>query len=111
MSFNLDAYRETHRPWTFTANGRTWVARPVSVEQVLTAQAQSVGASEVQAGRVLRGLLRLAFPRTISMRWRGDPVDLILQTTPREREAILQDFFTSLQPKAPATRPTTSTVS
>jgi hypothetical protein len=110
MSFNADAYREAVAPWTFTAGGRTWQARPVSAPAVqrfhtaLRAAAGDAGRQE----RALRTLLRQAFPWRFSYRWRGDPVDRLLRLPPDDRQAALADFFGFLEGKARRALPPTS---
>jgi hypothetical protein len=43
----------------------------------------------------LRVLLRIAFPRTVSMAWRGDPVDEILKLDRIGLQKAITDFFES----------------
>ncbi|MEA3245259.1 MAG: hypothetical protein U9Q74_03785 [Gemmatimonadota bacterium] len=112
MAFDLDAFRDAHRPWRYTAGGRTHIARPVSTPAVLAFHAEfNAAADEAGRLRALRRVLRLAFPRRISYRWRGDPVAHILGLEPAARKAAITDFFASLEgksgPSAPPTTPGT----
>lgn len=109
MVFNVDAFRDAHRPWSFTAGGRTHEARPISAPAVIAFHTAFNAASD-EAGRLraLRKLLRLAFPWRLSFRWRGDPVDEVLNLEPAARRAALNDFFASLEGRSgPSAPPTT----
>ncbi len=125
MSFNVDAFREAHRPWTFTVGGHSWVARPVSAPAVAafhaafravqddeeTARAKAAGPAEwirvfTHAERrrtaIITRLLRLAFPWRLSYRWRPshDPVATLLSLEPKARNAAFASFFTCLEGSA-----------
>lgn len=111
-SLDLQALREAHQPWSFAAGGRSYVARPVSIEQVIAYEGECVGASPTALLAARRKLLRIAFPWRPSFLWRGDPVALIMGATPRVHQALISDFFVSLrlpaEPTAPMTRSTGS---
>lgn len=94
---NLDALRAAATPWQFVAGGRTYTARPVSVEQVIAYEGEIVGASAAAILRARRKLLRVAFPWRPSFVWRGDPVDLICESPPGLHAALMADFFASLR--------------
>lgn len=108
-TLDLHALREAHRPWEFTAGRRTYVARPVSIEQVIAYEEECIGASPAALMRARRKLLRVAFPWRPSFVWRGDPVALIMGAAPREHHALVTDFFASLRlPVEPTAPPPTS---
>lgn len=93
MPFAAPAWHDATRPWTFTVRGRAYVARPLSAPRVArflgALDGASVGASEA----LLRTFLREAFPRRLSMIWRGDPVEALLALPVRTRQGYLADFF------------------
>lgn len=91
--FDAEAWRAAREPWTYSDQGRTWTARPVSAEAVLAAQLELQAASAHRARRIMRRLFRLAFPYRLSMRWRGDPVALIEALPLPGWEAVLRSFF------------------
>jgi hypothetical protein len=107
-TFDLDALREAHRPWAFTTGRRTYVARPVSIEQVIAYEGECIGASVAVRLRALRRLLRLAFPWRPSFLWRGDPVAIIMGASPPVHHQLVRDFFASLRSPAESTAPPTS---
>lgn len=112
-ALDLDALRAAHEPWTFQTGGRTYVARPVSIEQVIAHEAECVGASPAAVMRARRKLLRIAFPWRASFLWRGDPVRVICEASPTVHRAVMDSFFASLQSSSPrpamrATPPSTS---
>lgn len=105
MAFDLDAYRAAHELWTFTANRRAYVSRPVSAEHMLTYQRKIAGATPERQLLALRWLFRQAFPWRPSFMWRGDPVQILMRgTRPGERDQILADFFVSLAGSPPLQR-------
>ncbi len=109
-TLDLDALRAAAEPWAFAAGGRTYTARPVSVEQVIAYEAACAGASAAQVLRARRRLLRLAFPWRPSFWWRGDPVALICAAPPALHRVVMDSFFASLRsssrPEDPATSET-----
>lgn len=112
-ALDLDALRAAHEPWTFSTGGRTYTARPVSVEQVIAHEAECVGASPAAVMRARRRLLRLAFPWRPSFLWRGDPVRAICSASPALHRVVMDSFFVALQssfPRSatPATPPSSS---
>ncbi len=107
-SINLDALREAHRPWSFTTGRRTYVARPVSVEQVIAYEGECIGASVAVRMRALRRLLRQAFPWRPSFLWRGDPVAIVMGASPPVHHQLVRDFFGSLRLPVESTAPPTS---
>lgn len=91
--FDLDAFREAHRPFVLTANGREFPARWVSGEQVLAmvAAAQEGGPG---AERALYRFLRILWPWRWRYLWPGcDPVRLFARCTPLEQQEWLKGFF------------------
>lgn len=105
MAFNADAFREAHRPWAFTLQGRTYSARHVSAPQVQAYERRAAAAkTEAQHRRALRILLRRAFPWRVSYLLRGDPVDLVIRLEPAARREALTDFFACLAGKSPDPR-------
>lgn len=105
MAFDLDAFREAHRPWRLTAGGRTWIARHVSARQFERYQ-QRVRDAQGDQRRILlavRIILRQAFPWRFSYWIHGDPVTVLFGLEPRALNAALADFFRHLRPDAPTT--------
>lgn len=100
-TIDLDALRATYEPWSFTTGGRRYVARPVSIEQVIAHEAACVGESSVRILEERRKLLRLAFPWRLSYRWRGDPVALICGAEPAVYREIWESFSASLHALSP----------
>lgn len=103
--FNADAWAESREPWTFTSKGQVWRAAPISAPAVVDAFTAFAKAGE-DAGeqhRILRRLLRLAFPWRLSMQWRGDPVDLILALPPGALDEAVTSFFEWAGKRTPAT--------
>lgn len=92
-TFDLDAYREAHRPWTFRAGGFAFEARILSAEHVRRFNAELAGADAAGQRAALARLLRAAFPWRFSYRWRGDPVTRILALEPAALDATLSSFF------------------
>lgn len=95
-SFDLDAFREAHRPFALTAGGRTYPARWVSGEQVaaMVAGAQEGGRA---AERAMYRFLRLLWPWRWSYLLPGrDPVRLFARCTPLEQQEWLKSFFDHL---------------
>lgn len=126
MAFDVDAFREAHRPWAFTYRGRAFPARHVSALLVLeyedrVRRAAAVGKTNAGRGArlhlaALHILLRHAYPWRPTYLIRGDPVKIILGLEPAARAEALKDFFACLQgkpaihlnghttPKTPGTR-------
>jgi hypothetical protein len=98
-SFNLDAFRAAHRPWSFQVGGFTFEARHVSARQVLRYEdrVRAAGKDERKLLSAVTWLLRRAFPFRPSYFWRGDPVGAILRLEPAARRAALADFFSRLR--------------
>lgn len=108
--FDADAWLEAQEPWTFRARGTTWTAHPVSAEAVVRALLELRSAAPTQQYPILRRLFRLAFPRRLSMRWRGDPVRLILALPREALDEVVTSFFAwagITDPIRPETPPTT----
>ena len=107
MAFDVDVFREAHRPWSFSIGGRAFSARHVSALQVLRYEEQTRDAIQTMAKDAPRGarlhvmavrhLLRLAFPWRPSYLVRGDPVKIIIALEPAARSEALKDFFACLQ--------------
>lgn len=72
---------------TLTVGGRSFVASPLSAEQVRAFH----DAPDEQAGLLV--LLRQAFPAKLSMLWTGDPVTLLLREPVAEVERTMAAFF------------------
>lgn len=113
VTLDLDALRASAEPWSFATGGRTYVARPVSVEQVIAYEARIAGASATDVMRARRQLLRLAFPWRPSFMWRGDPVAVICSAPPALHRVVIESFFASLRswPPSPVTDATTPSTS
>lgn len=116
-SFDLDAFREAHRPWSFRAGGFTHVARILSAAHILAFNVAVSDADEAVREGALAQLLRHAFPWRFSYRWRGDPVHRILSLEPAARLELLKSFFGWVRqtqgialPDAPRTSGTPSSV-
>lgn len=91
--FDADAWLESREPWTFRARGTTWTARPVSAEAVVGVLLELRQATPAQQYRLLRRIFRLAFPWRLSMRWRGDPVQLMLALPREALDDVVTSFF------------------
>lgn len=96
MAFSVETWRAAQRPWTCTVRGRTYTARPLSAPRVAAFLGEMEGAGHARGEQLLRALLREAFPKRLSMRWRGDPVEYLMQLPVAGRRAMLADFFDSL---------------
>lgn len=96
-ALDLDALRAASEPWQLTVGGRTYTARPVSIEQMIAHEAECLGASGAVVMRSRRKLLRIAFPWRPSFWWRGDPVALICESPPAIHRELIQSFYQSLQ--------------
>lgn len=92
-TFDVDAWRESQQRWGVKLDGREYFAREVSAPAVIAAHLELQGASTMQERKILRGLLRLAFPWQMSMRWRGDPVKLLDQLPPDAWRKVVASFF------------------
>lgn len=105
MGFNVDAFREAHRPWSFTVGGKTFGARHVSAPDCQRFDRMRVAAG-IDAKKHMRAIwwiLRRAFPWRPSYMLRGDPVKIILALEPAARGEAMADFFGSLQGLSPTT--------
>lgn len=102
--FSAEAFLEALEPWSFSVGGRRYVAHPVSAPRIARFLAACATAEPTDALKALRALLREAFPKRLSMVWRGDPVIEILSMEPRARDATLQSFFACLGLKTFAPR-------
>lgn len=105
MAFNVDAFREAHRPWSFTIGGKTFGARHVSAVhcQQFDRLRRDAGGDAKKHLRAIWWILRRAFPWRFSYMLRGDPVKIILALEPAARGEAMADFFVSLQGLSPAT--------
>jgi hypothetical protein len=112
MAFDADAFRAAREPWRLTIDGATFLARPVSVEQVRAFQdAVAAGHEERAVGSLMRGL----FPWRLHYTWRvdRDPVKRFRALDRETQVAALTDFFGYLAGRngsAPATVTTSGTV-
>lgn len=121
MPFDLKAFREAHRPWSFTDGRRTFTARHVSANDCLTFDAMrgeavavlrqtllDASIPELRKQRIIarhhrtevrhwRWLLRRAFPWRADYWLRGDPVTIILALDAASRGEVLVDFFGCLR--------------
>jgi hypothetical protein len=99
MAFDVEEFRVAHRPWQFTVGARTYGARHISAPQMFQYQEDIVAAAgnRRRQERLLRRLLRRAFPWRPSYLLRGDPVRTVLQLEPAARQAALHDFFAALR--------------
>lgn len=94
--FDLDAFREAHRPFVLRAGGREFPARWVSGEQVLAMVAAAQEGGPL-AERALYRFLRLLWPwRWSYLRPGRDPVRLFARCTPLEQQEWLKGFFDHL---------------
>lgn len=91
--FDADAWEEAQQPWVFSSGGQSWPARPIGSQEVTRAATQLAAADPLEALRITRRLLRLAFPWRFSMRWRGDPVALIMALPAAALKELLESFF------------------
>jgi hypothetical protein len=103
MAFNLDAFREAHRPWSLTVGARTWTARHVSAREVQAYEHKLAAATDQESKAVaaVRWILRRAFPWRFSYLFRGDPVRICLALEPAARREALTDFFACLLGRNP----------
>jgi hypothetical protein len=95
VAFDADAFVAAREAWSLTIGGRTYPARPVSVQQVLTFQ-QAIAAAGTDARAYVRAvtvLLRAAFPARWAYLWSPDPVRLVLALDTAAQQAVLTDFF------------------
>jgi hypothetical protein len=96
VAFDADAFLRAREPWVLTVGGRQFMARPVSIAQVLTFQ-QAVTAANgdaVATAKAMTALLRAAFPPRWSYLLPGrDPVRLVLALDQDAQGAVLADFF------------------
>jgi hypothetical protein len=106
MPFNVDAFREAHRPWILTVGGRAFAARHVSAPQVQRYQdrIKEAGDDLARFESAVRWLLRRAFPWRPSYLLRGDPARIVLRLEPAARSAALADVYEAL--RGTATPPT-----
>lgn len=110
MSFNVDTWRAAHPPWSFTVEGRTFVARPVSAIAVADLVDGIDGVPAREQARRLRKLFRLAFPwrATYLAARRLDPVRQLFALEPGVYQGTLADFFVHLGLGKSAPSPATS---
>jgi hypothetical protein len=99
VAFDVDAFREAHRPWSFTVGARTFTGRHVSAPAVQRYERLRMSAkNESQLNRALWSVLRRAFPWRVSYLVRGDPVQVIMRELERPaRDEALKDFFVCLR--------------
>ncbi len=109
--FDADAYRAARAPFILVVKGRRHVARPVSAELVIALQPDLASPTPRVATAALKRLLRAAFPWTLSMWWRGDPVYHALYLDLATRNELLQRFFLFLGGVEPPARPATPGIS
>lgn len=85
--------------WRVTVGGVTYQGRPVSAEAIRTFQraVAAAGSDVVAQTAALKTILRLAFPLSWGILWKGDPVRKILALDDVDRAAVLTDFFASLR--------------
>ncbi len=93
--FDADAWRKARVAWTLRVDGRDFTAREVSAEQVIATQMQLQGASGAETRRIVFRLLRIAFPKTMRMRWAPvlDPVHHIAALPPPAFDEVVRSFF------------------
>jgi hypothetical protein len=99
MPFDVNAFRDAHRPWSFTVGARTFGARHVSAQAAQSFDRRIAGAKTTKdRERAIWWILRRAFPWRLSYALRGDPVTIILREleAPARAEA-LKDFFACLR--------------
>jgi hypothetical protein len=87
--------------WAVTLGGIRYQGRPISAEAVRRFQREIAAAGDMVAAQTaaIQRVLRMAFPLTWGVFWRGDPVRKILALPDEERGALLLDFFDSLRSK------------
>lgn len=93
MGFDADAHLAARRTWELTIAGRSFVARPISVEQVYAFEILSHGLPRALYWAAFLKLLRLAFPKRLSFWWRGDPVTLFAALPDDAKERARESFF------------------
>lgn len=110
MAFDHKAFREAHRPWSFTtADGRTFQARHVSAPQYERFDDRFNHGTAQERRMAVAWILRIAFPWRLSYLLRGDPVKILLAMEPAARKEALMDFFACLRGESPI-RPQTTTI-
>lgn len=92
-TFDIDAYRATRESFEIVLGGKRFIARPVSAEVVISTQQELKSDNGATVNAALRRLLRAAFPWTLAMWWRGDPVEMILSLDLATRREYLTRFF------------------
>lgn len=107
MAWDLNTWREAHRPWRFTAGGVTWTARHVSAPQCRAYEERLADAkgNHRHTLAAIRWMLRRAFPWRFSYLIRGDPVRVIMGLEPPAQNAALSDFFACLRGVEPPPPP------
>lgn len=99
---DLDAYRAAHRAWGFSFRGRVFRGRHVSAMDVLRfKELLEAARRERQMVAAHKWLLRRAFPWRVDYLLRGDPVRVLLNLSPPERQEALDSFFGSLEVRPP----------
>lgn len=99
MGFSTTSWHAARRVWTLEIDGRQWVARPVSLPDVITYQTKLLTATAAEGWELTAALLRLAFPWRPSFWWRGDPVAAFRQLArdyPDAARQAMVDFFPCL---------------
>jgi len=115
MAFSADDWRAARTPWTYTEDGRTWTARPVSALAVADTLTGLEACSPHEQAQRWRRLFRQAFPWSVLYlafpQW--DPVRRILRLEPGAYQAVIVDFLLSLGigPTSPSVLTTSGTSS
>lgn len=92
-TFDVDAWQASQQRWGVKLDGREYFARPVSAPAVVAAHLELQGAGLKQERRIMLRLLRLAFPRRLTMLWLGDPVKLLNQLSRPAFREVTKSFF------------------
>lgn len=110
MGFNADAFLAARERWTLTLHGRTYTARPVSVQEVMQFQRHMDAASgdPQKQHLAIRGMLRLMFPPRWAYVFGRDPVRAVLALDSAAHTEVLRDFFTYLARTLTGTTTTTT---
>jgi len=111
VGFNADAFLAARERWTLTLNGRTYTARPVSVQEVMQFQRQmdAAGADLKKQRQALQTMLRLMFPARWAYVFGPDPVQLVLRLDSGTQGEVLRDFFEFLARSLTGTTTTRAT--
>lgn len=92
-TFDVDAWRQSQQRWGVKLDGREYFAREVSAPAVIAAHLELQGAGLKQERKIMLRLLRLAYPRRLSMMWLGDPVRLLDQLPRPAFREVTKSFF------------------